>query len=173
MDDGRIFIKGKICDILDSEVAIPNNLVFSPDMVLSITVEVFKNKEILKELKLRAPCSQDTRKEILKHVGVLESRLMNILHMKEDVNHIEMLTFDESDMYGHGFFELLYLNKTPYALIALHALQMMAIPAGESSCERAISKARYLCGDHRTREREELRQARILLAIDAKMTNHY
>ena len=47
----------------------------------------------------------------------------------------------------------------------MHALQLMAIPAGEASCERAISKCRWITGAHNTNEAEDIWVARLLCGI--------
>lgn len=49
--------------------------------------------------------------------------------------------------------------------VAWHALQLMSIPAGEASCERAISKCRWITGSHKTNESDELWSARLLTGI--------
>ena len=80
-----------------------------------------------------------------------------------------MLNLDNDDLYGYGFYKNISIKDRLYEPIARLALQMMSIPAGESSCERAISKARFVCGDHKFNEKNKLKCARILTYISAKM----
>ena len=72
----------------------------------------------------------------------------------------------KGDIYGHAFWSMHYANPDSDLLIpAVNALQMMSIPAGESSCERAISRCRHIIGDYKSNESEELSSARILAGI--------
>ena len=167
----QYFITEKVVDSLNENVKLPTNLIFSPSEVLAMAIDVFKNKEMMREIKIRGNCEDWQRAEVVKHVGKLEVKLMQILKRNDDVPNIEMLIFDEKDMYGYAFYNMLLIKHTEYALIAMSALQMMSIPAGESSCERAISKARFICGDHSTKTRDELRCAKILTCINAQMSH--
>lgn len=169
--NGNIRIDKEHYDELNKDIELPEDLIFTPENVLVMAVDFFENREFLRQYKCRKPCSNEERKQILEHVGNLKVRLMSILRMNHVVADINMLKFEDSDMYGYGFYKMHMASRSQYALIAMHALQMMSIPAGESSCERAISRARCLIGCHRSREGNELRDARLLASINAQLSH--
>lgn len=167
----KIFIEKIHYDDLNPDVMLPDDLIFSPESVQVMAIDFFENREFLREYKSRKPCDNEVRRQILDHVGTLKIRLMAILRHSHTVEDINMFKYDDSDMYGYGFFKKHMLGRTNYYIIAMHALQMMSIPAGESSCERAISKARWLVGNHRSKESNKLRDARLLTSINAQMAH--
>ena len=169
--NGNIQIDKEHYDELNKDIRLPDDLIFTPENVLVMAVDFFENREFLRQYKCRKPCNNEMRKQINDHVGRLKIRLMSILRMNPEVDNINMFKFEDSDMYGYGFYKMHMMSKNQYALIAMHAMQMMSIPAGESSCERAISRARCLIGSHRSRESNELRNARLFASINAQISH--
>ena len=169
--NGHIKIDKELYDELNPDIRIPDDLIFTPENVNVMAIDFFENREFIRQYKCRKPCDNEVRKQIMDHIGSLKIRLMSILRMNPAVEDINMFKFDKADMYGYSFYKLHMISKSPYSIIAMHALQMMSIPAGESSCERAISRARCLIGSHRSRENNELRDARLLASINAQLSH--
>ena len=169
-------------DKLFKEAPIPDDLILDPKSVLCISTEAYINRIEILSINIKDTSTIEKRDAIRKEAEQEGQKLYNFLSGMTTTRYLGMFNPDnKDDLYGHAFWAMKFQEKinsgeknedgeviyVPGDLsnIALNALQLMSIPAGESSCERAISSCRWITGAHNTNESDEIWSARLLSGI--------
>ena len=148
-------------------------MILNGDQLLSFASEVYYNKILAKFLRVRDSKSIEKRNEMIQEAGK-EFQIFTMFYKNDSIFKISTFFSTDFDLYGYCFWKKNYSSKTSLCKMAETALQLMSLAAGESSCERSISKCRWITGDHKTNESERLTAARLLAGIsaDSKYGNH-
>lgn len=149
-------------DCFDKKFTIPDDLIFAPDQVKCIAVEVFSNREQMKRIyQEKAMKNSGRQQEIKNEVERVAHDLYMFFTNPDNASHINFFRSTAKDLYGYAFWKIQIEEKTDLKAIAVHALQMMSIPAGESDCERIISMTRNVYDSHKGKQKDELTDKRI------------
>lgn len=166
-------------DEMFNNSGLDNDLVLDKADLLQMAVETLVNRIEIININFSETKSMDKRKEILEEACDEGHKLHDFLSGITDDKYQGMFSINNNDLYGHAFWTMKYherikeqngegeveYSKGYLSTIAMNALQLMSIPAGEASCERAISKCRWITGAHNTNESEEMWAARLLTGI--------
>ena len=132
----------------------------------TVARSVLKNRETARsKLNLTSSISEISIEEIEAQSQECGNKIdlafcLYIAYIKS--NHdFHLFQSNQNDLTGHIY----WLNKRSdkiFGMLAENAFRFSSIPAGESDCEREISKARWIFGCYQQREKDDLTTARIL-----------
>lgn len=148
------------------------DLIYSPEEIRDITIKVLTKRFLIKYAQNHTCGTQEEKEELNSIVNECKMKLEEFFDNSERFrDKFGDICSTMDGTYGFSFWKKHINNKEDFVMhwIAKQALSFIAMASGESDCERAISRARYISDPRRGREKDDLTVARIIVGITSSM----